>query len=391
MFLLRINSGFPRSTGELRPEISGRINISINTDCGNQSMAERQFYHIELFSGAGGLALGLEMAGFTGVFLTDWDNYCCQTLRANRRKYFPKAKIRCAPIEELDPKQVLEGLHLSKAAIALISGGPPCQGFSIAKTSKGGRRLDDPRNNMFLQFAKFVDYIRPQAFLLENVPGLTNMEKGHVLNRILETFRNLDYKLNHRILNAADYGVPQLRKRFFLLGSRGDSNIDFPQPTHSAVSGNLLGLLPHVTIAEAFSKLTANTPNQEQPKHTAAKIQRLAGIKPGSSWKGWHFRDTMDRPTRTITGHCRDDWVHPTENRAGTVREMATLQSFPTDYVFKGPAMDMNYVKFNFQYRQVGNAVPVLLAKAIGESIMNRLRQEQVIAPEVSAGRRTTS
>jgi DNA (cytosine-5)-methyltransferase 1 len=354
-------------------------------------MTEEEFNHIELFAGAGGLALGLEMAGFTARFLTDWDRYSCQTLRANKKTYFPKAKIKCAPVEDLDPKQVLEEIRLAKEDIALISGGPPCQGFSIAKTSKGGRHLDDPRNNMFLQFAKFVDHIRPRAFLLENVPGLTNMAKGFVLKRVLETFKDLDYRLNHGILNAADYGVPQIRKRFFLIGHRGDSRIEFPAPTHSSGVSNVFGFPPHVTIAEAFSRLTPDTPNQERPKHTQAKIERLAGIKPGSSWQGWHFRDTMDRPSRTITGHCRDDWVHPTENRAGTVREMAALQSFPNDYVFKGPIMAMNYVKFNFQYRQVGNAVPVLLAKAIGESIIKRLREEREVAPEVSTGGRRSS
>ena len=145
------------------------------------------------------------------------------------------------------------------------------------------------------------------------------------------------------------------------------------------------------TIGEAFSTLSPEMPNQERPRHTRAKIERLAKIKPGSAWEGWHFRDTMDRPSRTVTGHCRDDWVHPTENRGGTVREMATLQSFPNDYVFKGPIMAMNFVKFNFQYRQVGNAVPVLLAKPVGQSILKRVRDGRAAASGIGEGEQYTA
>jgi len=187
----------------------------------------------------------------------------------------------------------------------------------------------------------------------------------------MDAFGFLGYKLNHKILNSADYGVPQIRKRLFILGSRDGMLLRFPEPTHSPTN-NLLGLPLYVTIKQAFSKLTLDMPNQEMPRHTKKKIQKLASIQPGSAWKNWRYRDTMDGPSRCITGHCRDDWVHPEEPRTGTVREFATLQTYPTDYVFMGPRMALNYVKFNFQYRQIGNSVPVLLAKAIGTAILKQ-------------------
>lgn len=332
---------------------------------------------IELFAGAGGLALGLELAGFSTRALVEIDKYCCQTLRFNAPKYFPHARIFQKDITKLDVSVVLDKTGLEKDQIDLIAGGPPCQSFTIAKIPKGGRSLDDPRDNLFLHFVRFVKEIQPRVFLMENVPGLLNKAKGEVFQRVLDAFTALDYRVNYKVLNAADYGVPQIRKRLFILGSR-DRILRFPEPTHSPFH-NLLGLPRYVTIRQAFSKLTPDMPNQELPRHTEKKIEKLASLKPGSAWKNWRFRDRMDRPSRCITGHCRDDWTHPVEPRAGTVREVATLQTFPTDYVFKGPIMALNYVKFQFQYRQVGNAVPVLLARAIGEAIITQIKSVETV------------
>jgi len=333
---------------------------------------------IELFAGAGGLALGLEMAGFSTRALIEIDEYCCETLRYNAPKYFPDAVIFQRDITKLDVKEVLNAIHTKADDIDLIAGGPPCQSFSISKIPKGGRTLDDPRDNLFLHFVRFVKEIRPKVFLMENVPGLLNKADGEVFRRVLGAFRSIGYTLNHKVLNAADYGVPQIRKRLFILGSRDGRTLRFPEPTHSKIQPNLMGLPPYVTIRQAFSILTPDMPNQELPRHTPKKIQKLASLPPGSSWRNWRFRDAWDKPSRCITGHCRDDWTHPGEPRAGTVRELATLQTFPTDYVFRGPIMAMNYVRFQFQYRQVGNSVPVLLAKAIGSAILKQLKSVEM-------------
>jgi DNA (cytosine-5)-methyltransferase 1 len=333
---------------------------------------------IELFAGAGGLALGLEAAGFSTRALVEIDQYCCKTLRHNAPKYFPDAKIFHRDITKLDVQKVLKSIRMEKEQIDLIAGGPPCQSFTIAKIPKGGRSLDDPRDNLFLHFVRFVKEIRPKVFLMENVPGLLNKAHGEVFGRVLDAFESLEYKLNHDVLNAADYGVPQIRKRLFILGSRDGRVLGFPKHTHART--NFLGLPLYVTIRQAFSKLSPDMPNQERPRHTKKKIEKLASLQPGSSWKHWRFRDSLDKPSRCVTGHCRDDWTHPAEPRTGTVRELATLQSFPTDYVFEGPIMALNYVKFQFQYRQVGNAVPVLLAKAIGTAILKQIRSSVEIA-----------
>ncbi|MGD0495475.1 MAG: DNA cytosine methyltransferase [Candidatus Bathyarchaeia archaeon] len=338
---------------------------------------ERRPKSIELFAGAGGLALGLEAAGFSTTALVEIDKYCCQTLRRNAPKYFPDAKVFRRDITKLDVSKVLKSIRLEKEQIDLIAGGPPCQSFTIAKIPKGGRSVDDPRDNLFLHFRRFVREIRPRAFLMENVPGLLNKAGGEVFQRVLDAFSSLDYKVNPQILNSANYGVPQIRKRLFLLGSRDGLLLRFPEPTYSPVH-NLLGLPLYVTIRQAFSKLTPDMPNQDMPRHTEKKKKKLASLAPGSAWKNWRFRDDLDKPSRCITGHCRDDWTHPSEPRTGTVREVATLQSFPTDYVFCGPIMALNYVKFQFQYRQVGNAVPVLLAKAIGDSILKQVGSAEI-------------
>jgi len=361
--------------------------IEVQEDEGGVKMSfTGRLNSIELFAGAGGLALGLEMAGFSTRALIEIDQYCCDTLRANAPKYFPAARIFQRNIRKLRVSEVLEETRLKCEEIDLIAGGPPCQSFSISKIPKGGRNPDDPRDDLFLHFVRFVREIRPAAFLMENVPGLLNKAKGEVFKRVLDAFDALGYRLNNKVLNSADYGVPQIRKRLFILGSRDGSLLEFPAPTHSPVH-NLLGLPLYVTIRKAFSKLNPDMPNQEMPRHTPKKIQKLASIPPGSPWKNWRFRDTWDRPSRCVTGHCRDDWVHPEEPRTGTVRELATLQSYPVDYVFKGPIMALNNVKYQFQYRQVGNSVPVLLAKAIGSAILTQIRPEKNVKPASSNSR----
>jgi len=301
------------------------------------------------------------------------DPHCCQTLRANIPKYFPHAKVLQTDIRTLDPQELLDKISLHSSDLDLISGGPPCQGFSIAKESKGGRNPNDPRDGLILHFTRFVDAIRPRAFLMENVPGLLNKMSGRIFERMVQTFEKLGYTVNYSLLNSADYGVPQIRRRLFILGSREGISLRFPKPTHAPASSQP-GLKPYVTIKEAFSPLTSDMPNQEPPRHTRKKVEKLRSIQPGSPWSRWRFRDRFDSPSRCITGHCRDDWVHPVDPRTGTVRELATLQTYPTDYVFCGPIMGLNNSKFHFQYRQVGNSVPVLLAEKMGGVIIRQIR-----------------
>lgn len=333
---------------------------------------------IELFAGAGGLALGIEQAGFRTRALVEIDPHCCSTLRANRKRHFPNARVIKADIRELNGADIRKRANLGGKNIALVAGGPPCQSFSIAKESKGGRRLDDERDLMVLHFARLVSELEPDIFLMENVPGLLSKAQGRIFQELLHRFGDIGYSVRHSILNSANYGAPQLRRRLIILGSRKGTPPPFPEPTHSPMN-NLSGLPKYATIGEALSPVRLTMPNMDPPRHTPQKVAKLASILPGSSWSHWRYRDRWDGPSRCITGHCRDDWVHPLEPRAGTVRELAALQTFPLDYVFKGPISELNNHPFHFQYRQVGNAVPVVLAKAIGDQLLHYIYEGEAL------------
>jgi len=326
---------------------------------------------IELFAGAGGLALGLEMSGFVNRALIEQDRYCCETLRHNAVRYFPATTIIQRNLRRLSIPEVLRRTGLRKSEIDLVSGGPPCQSFSISKIPKGGRPRGDPRDYLLKHFTRFVKIIRPRAFLFENVPGLESKLEGKLFRTFLRSLGYLGYSLNCGILNAADYGVPQRRRRLFLLGSI-EGKIEFPVATHGP-SGTEASLLPYVTIADTLSKLKSDLPNQRIPYTTPRKRLSIERIIPGSEWKHWRHRDRWDEPSRCITAHCRSDWIHPLEPRVASVRELASLQSFPEDYLFLGPFNGPNDADYVFQYRQVGNAVPVLIAKAIGNVLRTHL------------------
>jgi DNA (cytosine-5)-methyltransferase 1 len=313
------------------------------------------------------------MSGFTVRGLIERDKYCCETLQNNSSRHFQSAKIIQEDIRRLSVPRLLELTGLSRSRIDLISGGPPCQSFSICAIPKGGRSPGDPRDAFLGHFVRFVRRIRPPAFLFENVPGLISKSNGRLFNTFLKSLSRIGYFTTYRVLNAADYGVPQSRRRLFVLGSLPDlGELDFPPQTHGPKGMNQ-GLHPYVTIGDSLSTLDISLPNQRIPKNTRLKVKLMKKIKPGSEWKHWRHRDHWNGVSRCLTAHCRDDWIHPLEPRAGTVRELASLQTFPVDYVFCGPFNAPNNSEFSFQYRQVGNSVPVLLAKAIGESLISHL------------------
>lgn len=320
--------------------------------------------------------MGLEQSGFSTQALVERDKYCCETLKANARRYFPGATIINKDIRRLSVPKALRTIGVHASEIDLVSGGPPCQSFSISKISRGGRKPGDPRDGLLLHFVRYVKKIKPTVFLFENVPGLMSKSEGRIFQDLLKSFLRLGYATNYGILNAADYGVPQFRKRLFVLGKLGREKVEFPPPTHGP-AGNLKRLVPYATIRQALSKLSGDLPNQRRPRNRQDKIKTLAKITPGSEWKHFRYRDKWDEPSRCITAHCRSDWVHPVEPRAGTVRELARLQTFPNRYVFRGPFNAPNNSEFEFQYRQVGNSVAVLLAKRIGKCIVSSLGRPQ--------------
>ena len=328
---------------------------------------------VELFAGAGGLALGLEASGFATRALVERDRYCCETLRQNAVRHFPSATIIRRDIRYISAPDVLRRVGLRKSDIDLVSGGPPCQSFSISKIPKGGRLGGDPRDALLSHFVRLVRMIRPRAFVFENVPGLQSKLEGKLFRSFLRSLRRLGYFLNAGILNAANYGVPQSRRRLILIGSMS-GRVEFPVATHGP-PGNEASLPAYVTIAEVLSNLRNDLPNQRIPNTTESKRRSIERIVPGSEWRHWRHRDKWDGPSRCITAHCRSDWIHPLEPRTATVRELASLQCFPEDYLFCGPFNGPNDAKYVFQYRQVGNAVPVLMAKAIGNVLLDHLEE----------------
>lgn len=391
----------------------------------------QSYKSIDLFAGAGGLSEGLSEAGFHCLFANEVMPIYAQTYMKNHIG----TKVLTADIRTIDAKDVMHDLGLERGELDLIAGGPPCQGFSI---NAPVRSNEDSRNHLFKEYLRFVDTFAPRAILIENVPGLVSFEKGATLHAIIEALANYGYGADVHILGAAYYGVPQMRWRTIIIGLRGKevpSEI-FPTPIFHApirpnftttFAGKQLVKLPtseslakFTTVEEAIGDLpplecgekgdavkdyacepqcdyqkmmrigTGGVYNHESPKLSATNLERLKFIKPGGNWtdipfdmlpKGMQRARKSDHTMRygrvrpdglasTILTKCDPHWgafFHYSQDRSFTVREAARIQSFPDHFVFCGNTAE--------QFAQVGNAVPPLLAKAIGLSIINALNQ----------------
>lgn len=369
---------------------------------------------IDLFSGCGGLTKGFSMVGVRSIFASDIDENASKTFCRN----FPDTPFLCKSITDIEKNEVDE--LLAGEVPDIIIGGPPCQGFSLANKRRN-KIKDDPRNKLFYGFVKFINWYSPKSFVMENVKGLLSMQNGEVIKTIMEEFTNAGecgYNVAYKVLVASDYGVPQNRERVILIGYRKDLNI---QPQHPKPYD-----LDHlVTVDEAISDLPQigagqGTEVQEYPqepqndyqqlmransmyvlnhvamKHTPRLIARFEAIKPGQDLLDvWETHGALkrgapsekstikfhqnnqrlfgDRPAPTIAASFQSNFIHPHLNRNFTAREGARLQSFPDDFFFEGMRTKMSWEKGLSQYQQIGNAVPVLLAKAIAESVVKQL------------------
>lgn len=335
---------------------------------------------IDAFCGAGGLSLGLEHAGFTVPFAFDLNGPAVATYRRNLG---PRAHV--LDVREVDAERLLEETSLASGTLDLLAGGPPCQGFS---KQKRGAHEGDPRNQLVLEFLRLVEELRPRAFLLENVAQL-----GQVRGRsFLSQFRTLDsYRLDARAYLAASYGLAQTRERFVLIGLRHDIQGTYCPPSP---------IEPRPTVRDAIGDLPEppadysdhpEYPNHQAARVTAANIARFAHVPPGGGWRdipyhlrlpchqrvdpsqgGWpdvYGRLEWEGQCPTITGgfdsFTRGRYGHPQSDRPLTPREAARLQGFPDSFVFVGTRHDIRH--------QIGNAVPVPLASAIGRSLFAAL------------------
>ncbi len=343
---------------------------------------------IDLFCGCGGLSYGFEKAGFDILLGIDNDSKALETFKLNHKN----SKSICGDITNITYEKDIKPL-IGNKTIDVIIGGPPCQGMSLS----GPRQFEDPRNKLYLSYIRLVDEIRPKAFVIENVPGLVGLFGGKIKDSIIEKFTDMGYKIKHEILCAADYGVPQNRRRVVFVGMK-NGDFDYPEKKDGIVSCEMaLSDLPTLENEIGIDEMKyISKPLNEYQKlmrkkskvvknHVAAqhseKVQKIISLVPdGGNYKdlpeeyinsrNFHVawtRFASNKPAPTIdTGHRHH--FHYKFNRVPTVRECARLQSFPDDFIFLGNKTQ--------QFRQVGNAVPPLMAQCIGESLKKSLKGE---------------
>ncbi len=347
--------------------------------------------YISLFSGGGGLDLGLEAAGFENLLATDVDEHSCKTLTKAKEESTRRGKpflqssvILNEDINKLSGAALLQHVGLSRGQLPLLAGGPPCQAFSVFGKRKG---LDDPRGQLAYKYIELVGEIAPDCFLFENVYGIMTIEKGAVFEDLMAQLsspaEDLEYTLSVHRLNAVDFGVPQHRDRVFIIGCKKGRKVKEIPVTHRSPEDTRLDLPVYRNVGQALRGLppaeTGIIANHTGRKHSQRIIDRYASLKPRE-------RDPKTRinkldlytPSYTIIvgsdsgggkGH-----VHPTEPREVTPRESARIQTFPDWWAFSGTS--------RHPIRQIGNAVPPLLAAEIGKAILKDIFGEATFSTQ---------
>jgi len=367
---------------------------------------------IDLFCGAGGLSAGLEMAGFSVLAGNDMFDAAGETFARTHAG----AKFIPGPIQDLSVERLMEVSGLKRAELTVLVGGPPCQAYSVYNHQRG---MHDARATLFREYLRIVEGLQPEWIIMENVAGIYSIGGGEAVHAIRTEMRALGYDVKEKVLRAEEYGVPQERRRVVFIGNRIGAPISHPAPTHGE------GLLPFVTIADAIGDLPplangedpgpvayacspqsefqrllraklGSVTNHAAPRLGKANMDRLTHIPAGGSWRdiphdllpaGMKRAKRSDHTKRygrmkwdglscTVLTKCDIHWgafIHPEQERAISVREAARIQSFPDSFEFSGTKTD--------QYIQVGNAVPPLLGKAIGDHLLlcinNHAKKEQ--------------
>ena len=322
---------------------------------------------IEVCAGAGGLSTGLIKAGFAPLLLNDNNSECCQTLKNNH----PGANVVCCSMNNL-------GTHLDSfiGKVDVLTGGIPCQSFSQIGSRHG---LDDPRGDLMFKFADMVDLLKPKIFMIENVKGLLSHDHGKTIQTIINNLnKHAQYHVQYTVLNASKFGVPQKRERVFIVGVQKQHNLNFTFPIEDE----------HVTI---LREALIDVPESDGAQYPDAKKKLFDMIPQGGCWvdlpieiqksylgnsylsgggkRGILHRLSMDKPSLTLLctpSQKQTERCHPTESRPLTIREYARIQTFSDQYMFTGSMAS--------QYKQIGNAVPVELARRIGKSLYGALR-----------------
>lgn len=338
---------------------------------------------IDIFSGAGGMSIGATMAGIKIDLAIENNHHAAATFRHNH----PDAKVICDDISKVKTK-----IHEP----FVIFGGPPCQGFSVSNTKT--RNTENNNNSLFEEFIRLVKECNPKWFVFENVEGFVSFQKGLIVKELEKRFKKLGYKTKFKILTASDYGVPQNRNRFFMVGNRLDIDFTFPNKHVKRVNvKQAIGDLPLLNNGDIKEELPykkgrcslyaktmrsgCSTSKQNfVSKNKDYVLERYKHIPMGGNWKaipdelmtnytdksnchsGIYKRLDQNKPSVVIANYRKNMLIHPNQNRGLSVREAARLQSFPDSFIFKGSLMHIQ--------QQIGNAVPPLLAKALFEQLI---------------------
>lgn len=364
---------------------------------------------ISLFSGAMGLDLGLEKAGILPAICVELNASACRTIRRNR----PEVTLLEGDLTQMSTEKILEAAGLQAGEVFIVVGGPPCQSFSTA-----GKRLafEDPRGRLIPEFMRVVRESRPRYFIMENVRGLLSAslkhrplnqrgsdfpplspeeQPGSVKNLILSDFKAMGYTVNFKLINAANYGVPQSRERVVLIGNRDGHLVPFPEETHQK-NTHPSNKLPWVTLKEALTDLPDTLPLYQ--KYSEKRLKYLRLVPSGGNWRslpkelqeeamggafrsgggkvGFYRRLSWEKPSPTVTTSPQQkatDMCHPDYDRPLSVQEYALIQRFPVEWEFEGGVVD--------QYKQIGNAVPVGLGYVIGKTIVEHSKQTLFAQP----------
>lgn len=356
---------------------------------------------VSLFSGAMGLDLGLEKAGFNTVCCVENNKNAVATIKHNR----PDIKVFDKSITEVTGDEIRIACGMGKDEnIPLVAGGPPCQAFSVFGNRRG---IEDSRGQMVFEFVRIIDELKPDQFMMENVRGLLSMsivpktlkdkltseeidesffEKGSLLKRIFKEFEKIGYSADCYVVNSVNYGAPQIRERVLIIGNKFNQKIDFPSPTHSNREED--NLPPFKTLGEAIgpdSNFTEENP--EILNFSPRKLKYLSMVPSGGNWrslpvdvqkesmgKSWYLKGgrsaywrklSFNFPSPTVVtmpNHAGTSMCHPMELRAISVQEAAAIQEFPNDWEFIGSTSE--------KFKQIGNAVPVRLGEVAGIALM---------------------
>ncbi len=356
---------------------------------------------VDLFAGVGGLSYGFAND-------EDFEIIAANEILSDMAKAYelnhPMVKMYCKDIKDFGIKDLAQDFDIKKGDIDLVVGGPPCQAYSTV----GKRLIDDPRGQLFQEYHRILQELKPSTFIFENVKGLLSMQKGKLFEQIISLFKSLGYKVKFEVLNSANYGVPQIRERVIVVGTKLEKDFSFPKKTHSDNSSGLFNsdLKPFLTLAEAISDLPFIESNDEsfeyasEPQNEFQKLMRknapkkLADhnspknneklvqlmellpdggtprdlpeeLKPKSGFGNTYCRLWWNKPSTTITRNLSTPsssrCIHPKAPRPLTTREGARIQCFPDNYIFYGSRSAKNL--------QIGNAVPTLLSIALKNSV----------------------